>query len=252
MSGFYDQLADDYHLIYADWHASSLAQGKALSAILEEELGPGPLRILDCACGIGTQTIGLATLGHNLTATDASPRAIDRARIEAQKAGFDGILFEVREFSSLGERFDADFEAVLVCDNALPHLLSEEEIREAGTNFHACLKPGGLLLISTRDYDRILAERPGGTLPGRTIEEGQQRIVFQVWDWGPDSTYSVDLFILRGSGASWEVKSMQTTSRAWRREELSRLIGQAGFRHAKWLPPEKTGFFQQILTARRR
>ncbi|HJS28846.1 MAG TPA: hypothetical protein VJ768_04460, partial [Anaerolineales bacterium] len=75
---FYDRLAGDYHLLFADWQSSVLAQGRSLDAILRAELGQGPHRILDCACGIGTQTIGLALLGHDLTATDLSPKAAAR------------------------------------------------------------------------------------------------------------------------------------------------------------------------------
>jgi ubiquinone/menaquinone biosynthesis C-methylase UbiE len=54
---FYDRLASNYHLIFEDWDASMKRQAAALGAILERECGmPSALRILDCACGIGTQT----------------------------------------------------------------------------------------------------------------------------------------------------------------------------------------------------
>jgi hypothetical protein len=56
---FYDELADDYHLIYSDWDASIRRQGDDLDALI----GQDRAAVLDCSCGIGTQAIGLALRG---------------------------------------------------------------------------------------------------------------------------------------------------------------------------------------------
>ncbi len=56
---FYDELADDYHLIYSDWDASIRRQGDALDALI----GQDRAAVLDCSCGIGTQAIGLSCAG---------------------------------------------------------------------------------------------------------------------------------------------------------------------------------------------
>ena len=80
---FYDELAESYHLIFADWQGSMRRQATALDRLIQEQLGPGPHDILDCACGIGTQAIGLALLGHRVQATDISPNAVARAEREA-------------------------------------------------------------------------------------------------------------------------------------------------------------------------
>ena len=80
---FYDELAESYHLIFADWHGSMRRQAAALDRLIDAQIGPGPHAILDCACGIGTQAIGLALLGHTVHATDLSPNAVARAEREA-------------------------------------------------------------------------------------------------------------------------------------------------------------------------
>lgn len=78
---FYDRLAANYHLIFEDWDASIRRQGAAVGAILERECGtPSGVRILDCACGIGTQVLGLAGCGFRTTACDLSPFAVERRR----------------------------------------------------------------------------------------------------------------------------------------------------------------------------
>ena len=55
----YDPLAPYYHLLFEDWDASIARQGAMLHSLLTLWLGAAPVRILDCACGIGTQAIGL-------------------------------------------------------------------------------------------------------------------------------------------------------------------------------------------------
>ena len=60
MAHFYDELAGDYPLIYADRDASVRRQGDALDALI----GQDGVTVLDCSCGIGTQAIGLALRGH--------------------------------------------------------------------------------------------------------------------------------------------------------------------------------------------
>ncbi len=57
---FYDDFASDYHLAYGGrWESAVERQGEALDRLIRE-LAPGAHDVLDCACGIGTQTIGLA------------------------------------------------------------------------------------------------------------------------------------------------------------------------------------------------
>lgn len=55
---FYDSLAEVYHLIFEDWDRAIARQGRVPEALIRRKTGPGPLRILDCACGIGTPGIG--------------------------------------------------------------------------------------------------------------------------------------------------------------------------------------------------
>jgi len=59
-------------------------QAAAIGPILERECArAGPLRVLDGACGIGTQALGLAGRGHRITGCDLNAAAVERARQEA-------------------------------------------------------------------------------------------------------------------------------------------------------------------------
>ena len=66
----YDELAACYHLIFENWDASIARQAAILGPLIESACAKKPLRILDAACGIGTQAIGLAMRGHAVTGSE--------------------------------------------------------------------------------------------------------------------------------------------------------------------------------------
>ena len=59
MSTFYEDLAPFFHLIYTDWDAAIEGQRRMLARIVESEWGADRRRVLDVACGIGTQSLAL-------------------------------------------------------------------------------------------------------------------------------------------------------------------------------------------------
>src|SRR5881628_1690738 len=93
---FYDTLAPVYHLIYADWEASIERQGAALDSVIRSFPGAGARSVLDVACGIGTQSLGLSARGYEVTGSDISPAAVERARSEAARRGL-SIPFSVSD-----------------------------------------------------------------------------------------------------------------------------------------------------------
>jgi SAM-dependent methyltransferase len=79
---FYDELAPYFHLLYGDWERAILKQGAAISSLLGEFGVKSGDRVLDAACGIGTQTLGLAMLGFEVAASDISAGGLKRLRFE--------------------------------------------------------------------------------------------------------------------------------------------------------------------------
>ena len=59
---FYDNLASQYDKLFLDWQAATREQAVILDRIFREQGFDHSARILDCACGIGTQAIGLAAI----------------------------------------------------------------------------------------------------------------------------------------------------------------------------------------------
>jgi glycine/sarcosine N-methyltransferase len=249
-AAFYDGLADDYHLVYGDWEGSIERQADALDRVIAGALGPGPKRVLDCSCGIGTQCLGLARRGHDLTGVDLSPGAVERARSEAAARGLaiDVRVGDLRELESVtSERYDV----VLSCDNSLPHLLTGADLRRGVRSMLGRIRPGGLLLASIRDYDEVLRTRPVTTPPAFSGSPGDRRITFQIWDWHPDGRrYDLELFVMRErSPDDWRVTSHRGAYRAVTRAELTAVLEDAGATAVEWRMPAEAGFFQPLVLA---
>lgn len=180
---FYNGLASDYHLVYADWDVAVERQGAALDRLIRAS-HMNPVDILDCSCGIGTQAIGLARRGYRVQGTDISERALERARVEAARLGVE-IAFAVCDFRDLTPVHGL-FDVVISCDNAIPHLLTNDDLSRAFRAMRSKLRPGGLLVVSVRDYDKMLVERRVTAVP--QIDPGPPRkVLVRLHDWdGPE------------------------------------------------------------------
>ncbi|WP_426744354.1 class I SAM-dependent methyltransferase [Myxococcus faecalis] len=248
---FYQGLAEEYHLLFANWAQTVERQGAALDALLRRCGAPPPRRVLDCACGIGTQALGLAGRGYVVHATDLSPAAVARAEREARTLGVT-LTTGVADMRTLDTQVSGMFQVVLAFDNAVPHLLTDEDLDAAAHAMASKLAPGGLLALSVRDYDALMADQPRFTSERVLDAPEGRRILFQVWDWAADGrTYTVHQFILRPEGKGWQATEHTGVYRALQRVEVERALTRVGLVDTRWYSPEETGFYQPILTARR-
>lgn len=249
MADTYDDLADHYHLLFEEWQRSIELQASVLSTLLEIRccISP-PARLLDCACGIGTQSLGLAKLGFQVTGCDRSSRAIERARREAAARNL-AIDFRAADMLDISALAPKSVDAVLCIDNALPHLGSDDELLQAAKQMHSKLRNGGWLIASIRDYDALLIERPSFQPPAFYSNEGRRRIVFQVWDWLDARRYQFHLYITRELASDWQTIHTTGVYRAITRDELTTILRRAGLTSVQWLLPSETGFYQPIVLA---
>ncbi len=247
--GFYDSLAPYYHLIFEDWDKSIERQAAILHSLLEAQSVAGPRKILDCACGIGTQAIGLACHGHEVVGSDLSPAAVERARREAAIRGLN-ISFLVSDMTSLAGIEERGFDVVVALDNALPHL-APAAIKNAVSAMSSKLRTGGIFLASTRDYDALIRERPRVQGPSFYGGEGKRRIVLQVWDWIDRERYVLHMYITHQTDGHWETHHCVSEYRCLQRGELSRALASAGLEGIRWLMPDESGFYQPIVLARK-
>ena len=245
--GFYDALAPWYDVVYQDWEATIARQADALAALMAEEWGTKPCRILDAAVGVGTQALGLAARGHSLIGSDISAVAVQRAITEARRRAV-GLRCMVADMRALPVR-DQSVDTVIACDNALPHLLSEDEIRLALSEFLRCLRTGGGCLVSLRDYT---APPESGAVEtkdyGNRMWRGRPCRLRQVWHWR-GAVYDV-VFEVVATDASGELLATtpQTTYFAVPPDRVAALMRTVGFKGVRRVNGR---FFQPVLVGTR-
>lgn len=248
IASFYDELAPFYHLLYGDWEAASAQQGRALAGLLGRHgIGPGA-HVLDAACGIGTQTLGLLPYGYQVSASDISVGAVGRLNEELAHRGLKAHV-RIDDLRTLGEAEDASADAVIACDNSVPHLLTDDELLQAFRSAHRCLKPGGMLVLSVRDYAAIERQNPDVRPYGLRYENGDRFLATQVWEWDGDTHYDLRVYLTRES-ATGDCRTQVLKSRyhAVTIDQLLTLMHGAGFVD---LHRRDDVLFQPVLTARK-
>ena len=241
---FYEELASFYHLIFEDWDKSIIQQGEALSKLLPPPNIVNP--ILDCACGIGTQSIALAKQGYQVEAADLSPAEIDRAKQEATQRGL-AIDFRVDDMRLLTTFPSSRYGAIIAMDNAIPHLDSNEEILQSLTAMRKRLKKGGMILFSMRDYEKIMKEQLKITEPLFFMDGQYKRIVHQVWDWVDERRYILHLYITQENQNGWQSHHFTGRYRAITLNEIAALIKKSGFQEVKILNQKESKYYQPII-----
>jgi glycine/sarcosine N-methyltransferase len=244
---FYDRLAPYYHLLYDDWDAAVARQGAALARLLEANgVRPGA-PVLDAACGIGTQSLGLAAMGYDLTASDCSPGAVERLRRELSERGLAAHAY-VDDLRSLAHSPSAAFAAVLACDNSIPHLLTDEDLLRCFQNCLRCLRPGGVAVFSVRDYAAAPRVSPDVRPYGIRKVGADRFLAVQVWEWDGDC-YDLRMYLTTEAGdGTCHTEVLCSRYYAVTIDRLLSLMQEAGFVETRRMDDV---LFQPVLIGRR-
>ena len=245
---FYDNLASQYDKLFLDWQATTQEQAHILDRIFTANGFDKNANILDCACGIGTQTIGLAAIGYNVTGSDISDGEIAEAKERAKKNNV-SVSFEHANFCALSDTFFAQFDIVIAMDNALPHMLTSNDLASAIKSIVNQIKDGGMFVASIRDYDALLMDKPPYSPPYIHKTAKGQRVSFQTWTWEGDN-YRLIQYIVDDED-TLQVSKFECEYRATRRQEMTDLLMENGCSEVVWMFSEETGFYQPIVVAKK-
>jgi SAM-dependent methyltransferase len=176
----YATLAGVYEWLVPDALVEPEGSAAAFAA-LTEPLAPGA-RVLDCACGTGQLAVGLALLGFEVTATDASAEMVERTRALASGHGVT-VRAERRAWDELeGAGWDDRFAAVLCVGNSLVHAAGERGRRAALRAMARVLSPDGTLAVTSRNWEWMRTQAPGVRVAERLVTRGGVRgLVIDAW-----------------------------------------------------------------------
>jgi SAM-dependent methyltransferase len=246
---YYNQLTPHYRHIYKDWNQSVQHQAEVLDEIIGEHFGKGVKTILDAACGIGTQSIGLAEHGYQVSASDISSSEIDEARLETHKRNL-SIHFEVVDMRFVWNHYGRQFDLVIACDNAIPHLLSDDEIGQTFDQFYQCVAPNGGCMISVRDYASM--ERENYKLYPRQVHESEDEkiVIFDYWKFDGDF-YDMTTYIIEDKGQPLATTHVVKGGRYYciSINRLEQLMQRVGFEDVTTI---RDRFFQPLIIGRKK
>ena len=210
------------------WPERLQREAPLLCRVLE---GAPSRRVLDLGCGSGEHSRFLASLGFEPTGVDASAAQLEAAR-EADPAG----RYVQAGLAALPEADLGKHGAALCVGNTLPHLCEEGEILAFFTGLARCLLPGAPFLLQLLNYDRILdrGERTFPLVLRPSEREGEDTLFLRLMTHHGDGRLTflpATLGHRPGSEAPLEVLSAQEVPlRGWRRNDVERLLEQAGFK----------------------
>ncbi len=182
MAGPYEDLAADYDWIFGD---DALADGAAIrrpaAARLFERIRPAST-VLDAACGTGIDAAALARRGFNVWAADASEAMTGQAAARFRREGLAIPLLRCRWAdlpAATGERFDV----VLCVGNALVHAAGRDAMVQALTGLQQVARRGGHVVVDSRNWEKLHAERRIVQVAERAVTRGGRRcLVFYAWE----------------------------------------------------------------------
>jgi SAM-dependent methyltransferase len=157
---------EGYRFMFSD-DAFRIARDQVDQAITLTRTNAG--RVLDLGCGPGRHAVPFALRGFHVTAVDASPFLLGKAREYAHRTSVDVdfVLADMRAFHRPNE-----FDLAVSLFSSFGYFADRADDRQVAAHFHGNLRPGGVALI-----DVMSKELTGRFLDAQITEvEGVTRV----------------------------------------------------------------------------
>jgi SAM-dependent methyltransferase len=243
----YGTLADVYDYLVVEELLTPEGSAATLDGLVELEPGA---RVLDCAAGTGTLAVGLALRGFDVAATDASEAMIARTRALAARHSVD-LDARVCPWEELNG--PPSFDAVFCVGNSIPHAEGQAGRRRAFTAMAGVLRPGGLFVVTSRNWELERAHGSRVKVSEELVERAAgPALVVQSWtiadDWDEMHTMEVVVALIGDDGT---ILAHGERLRCWpfRHETLDDDLRAAGLEPASSTYDPEVGRY--VVTARR-
>ncbi|HPC05312.1 MAG TPA: class I SAM-dependent methyltransferase [Anaerolineaceae bacterium] len=227
----YNTFSDDYDR-FVNWKNRLAFEmpfiEKTVSQARRETANPA---VLDAACGTGMHAIALAKLGFSVSGADLFPEMIARAKENAAREGVN-VHFEPAGFGSLEKTFGSGkMDALLCLGNSLPHVEGPAGLESTVRDFAAVLRLGGILLLQSRNFDKVMQEKMRWMDPQAHHEEEKEWIFIRFYDFDPDGYIQFNILTLyREDAGGWQQTLRTTTLYPVLQADLEPVLQQAGFK----------------------
>ena len=219
----YESLAASYDRLTSDVpYEAILVFYKELWA----EYGLKPESAVDLACGTGSMTLLLAREGLSVLGVDASEEMLTQAADKA--AGMENRPWFVRQrMEKL--RLPAPVDLAVCCLDGVNYVTEPAALREAFARVFKALNPGGLFLFDINSEAKLRG------LDGQILLDEDDE-VFCLWRAEFDEetricAYGMDIF--QRQGKLWRRSREEHLEYAYRVEELTQWLAEAGFVNIK-------------------
>jgi SAM-dependent methyltransferase len=146
-----------------------------------EALDPGA-RVLDCAAGTGQLAVGLRLLGFDVTASDASGAMVERTKRLAADRRVEVPTVACTWEQLVDQGWSNRFDAVFCVGNSITHAPGQTARRTALGQMAAVLRPGGTLVLTSRNWELVRDQGSGLTIAEQLVERhGRRALVVQAW-----------------------------------------------------------------------
>lgn len=245
VAGHYTSISSHYDDWYSQgWAISAEKQGDALQKLIEAEGLKIPLRALDLACGIGTQSYGLARHGHKVTGLDISPGQLAEAeRRTADKTGLK-LDWQLGNAETPSTTVTGPFDLIFSFGNSFPLLGSRYAVLNGLKEAYNLLSDGGQVWISMRDHAGLRQTKPYVTASGAFKNGEREGVWLETAEWLDDGMHykSHIIFVLTAPKAE-RIHYPFPPLVALTKDEMLDLMAEAGFKNTAFWPQEQNPAF---------
>jgi len=177
----YDTLADVYEWLVPEPLLTPEGAADAFASVVGRLPAGG--RVLDCAAGTGQLAVGLALRGFDAVAADLSPAMVARTRALAAERNVD-LPAVTCDWAALGRQgWQEPFDAVFCVGNSIAHVGPAGPRRAALSAMAGVLRAGGVLALTSRNWDLVRAQGPGlRVADSLTRRAGRRGLALYSWD----------------------------------------------------------------------